>query len=311
MLTFKEQKYCAILLLAVIIIIICMYQSQQMDRKANITVSQNSSREGFVNSISDVQGMESPSRIYRTGRILDSIRSAQNIKYPDYTGANNAFPVTAATMLEMQRAELGKINKGLQNEFIQALQDAEISTLKTRLDKVIEDGKNKGVLIEGTVDKLLGDKVKIRHLASGAVFTAIRKDGVTPTTNTDIVEFGLIINSCNKEDGEGTVDKCIKYLQNDNGANIEMIDCGDIKMATGEGLFRLRKISSNDTYNRALHPDYVMYAIPEYNTLNAYPYYIVIPINDTTGKMCLTIDERGASLEPCDGKHSQRFSIVE
>lgn len=304
MLSFQEQKYCGVALLALIIIAICIYQSKQMDRMAftDVTTNDKSNIEGFSD-----EGLPAYNRIFQNGRVLDGIRSAQLIKYPDYASANTAFPVTAATLLEMQRGELGKINKGMQVEFIQALQDAEISGLKSRLEQVIEEGKKKGVLTTdgskpGDVLKQ-GQPMRLRHLQSGAVFNTINR-----TTGPDAInkDFGIILDK-----DRGT---CVKYIsqtasQQEEGHTIEIVGC-DYDPSLTSQRFRLKKIVSNDTFNRALHPDYIMYAIPEYNTLNAYPYYIVTPVDDPTGTMCLSIDDNGASIEPCVGKHSQRFSIA-
>lgn len=310
MLSFQEQKYAVITLLALLIITIALYQSQQMDISMDNSVH-SVGMEGFADgdaNTSDENELLESSRIYKTGRILDGIRSAQNIQYPDYAGANTEFPVTAATLLEMQRGELGKINKGLQVEFIQALQDAEISGLKTRLEQVIADGKKKGVLTDSgsAAQDTRSDKpMRIRHLQSGAVFSTVSRGG-PGSAETQQYGFGLILDK-----DRGT---CIKYVanpstSNGDGNNIEVAGC-DYDPSLSSMRFRLKKIVSNDTYNRALHPDYTMYAIPEYNTLNAYPYYVITPVDDTSGTMCLTIDDRGASIEPCIGKHSQRFNLA-
>lgn len=300
MLTFLEQKYCCLALLALLIIGICLYQSHKMDK-----TSPHHYKEGFADGANE--GLPAYSQIYRTGKMLDSIRAAQEIQYPDYASANTSFPVTAATLLEMQRNELGKINKGLQVEFIQSLQDAEISDLKTRLERVIEDGKKKGVLADGNAKgKTIGSdgSFRIRHLQSGSVFSTISRGA--STSDIENVEFGIILDK-----SKGTCIKYVARLASDmkDGHNIELVGCDyDPKMKNQK--FKMRKIVSNDTFNRALHPDYTMYAIPEYNTLNAYPYYVITPVEDKTNSMCLTIDDQGVSIEPCVGKHSQRFNMA-
>lgn len=306
MLSFQEQKYYGIILLALLIVVICLYQSRQMDGTFYSASSLNHiSQEGF----SDTDGNSLPaySRIYRTGKLLDEIRSAQGIKYADYASANAAFPVTAATLLEMQRNELGKINKGLQVEFIQALQDAEINGLKERLEQVINEGKQKGILLANSSSSqsmpAKGHPLRIRHLQSGAVYSTVSRERGPSAASKP---FGIILDK-----NRGT---CIQYIsqpssQNNDGHTIEVVGC-DYNPELSNQRFFLKKITSNDTFNRALHPDYTMYAIPEYNTLNAYPYYVVVPKDDTKGVMCLTIDSSGVSIEPCIGKQSQRFNIA-
>lgn len=292
MLNIQEQKYCVIMLLALIIIAVAHYQSYEMSRKATTTITMPT-YEGFQDNN---QNLLSPSQIITNGSNLDSIRAIQKIKYPSYHDTNAEFPVTATSLLEKQKMEIGKINTGLQVEFVQALQDAEIKTLKSRLEQVIKEGKEKGVIEDGNKSKGKNnvDDLKIKHMASGAVFSTIfsgRGGG-----------FGVILDS-----NKGT---CIQYINNasQDGQNIAVTGC-DYDPSVKSQRFRLKKITNNNKFNRALHPDYTMYAITEYNTLNMYPYYIVTPI-DSDGLMCITIDDNGVSIEPCTNKYSQRFTVV-
>lgn len=308
MLNFKEQKYCIIMVLACIIIAVTIYQSNEMSRNALYRLSGvEKEKEGFTAFGTNIDtpvltGIIPTTKIYETGALLDNIRSAQEIKYPRYDEAIAAFPVTATKLLEKQKEELGKINKGLQVGFMQELQNTEIETLKTRLEQVIKEGRETGVLVDADkTGKASGrDGRRLKHISSGVVFSTIWR-GIGSLTDAS-TGFGVILDK-----SRGT---CLKYINNNSkdGNNIDIIGC-DFNPDMKSQRFRIRKIANNDTFNRALHPDYKMYAIPEYNTLNAYPYYIITPM-DGDGTMCLTIDDEGISIEPCTNAISQRFVII-
>jgi len=137
-------------------------------------------------------------------------------------------------------------------------------------------------------------------LASGVVFSTIWR-GVGSLLDAS-TGFSIVMDK-----SRGT---CIKYIDDasKDGQNIDITGC-DYDPSVRTQRFRVIKIGNNEIFNRVLHPKHKMYAIPEYNTLNAYPFYIITSM-ESDGTMCLTIDDNGISIEPCICSQSQRFMIV-
>lgn len=73
--------------------------------------------------------------------------------------------------------------------------------------------------------------------------------------------------------------------------------------------FKLTEIKSNRDFNKLVGD---VYAVPDYYTLNNYPFMVAQPVNGTlrTDGMlgeCITFDNSGLSVEPCNGGENQRW----
>ena len=73
--------------------------------------------------------------------------------------------------------------------------------------------------------------------------------------------------------------------------------------------FKLTEINDNSGFNKLVGD---AYSVPEYYTLNSYPFMVAQPANGTLRpdgmiNECITFDNSGLSVEPCTGSDTQRW----
>ncbi len=73
--------------------------------------------------------------------------------------------------------------------------------------------------------------------------------------------------------------------------------------------FKLTEITDNLQFNKLVGD---AYSVPEYYTLNTYPFMVAQPVNGTLRpdgmiNECITFDNSGLSVEPCTGNDTQKW----
>lgn len=222
------------------------------------------------------------------------------LKYPNeeqdidnYISSKNIIKSSDKTKLK----QIFKLN------FLQHLQNQEIKKLETDL-KDLEGKKpndNNNTLTKG-----------LKGITSGAVLKVGYKDtGLYDFINKP--KFSLVMDE-NKQ-------SCLETLQfkkeNNNGEieTVKEVGC-DYDINANQQKFSYQKIKGNSDFNNALHPDNKQYSVADYYRLNNYPFYIVHPFQkqdngsyDVNKKECLTLNDDGLSVEPCNLKQTQRFLL--
>jgi len=199
-------------------------------------------------------------------------------------------------------SDKNKLKQIFNINFLQHLQNEEICKLEADLES-----------LKGRVPKKENKLTKgLKSIDSGAIL----KVGYIDKRDYDFIanpKFSLVMDE-NKQ-------SCLQYLpeknknENEEIETVKEVGC-DYDLNTNNQKFSYRKIEGNTAFNNALHPDYNNYKIADYYKLNNYPFYIVHPfvknnegINTVETKECLTLNDDGLSIEPCNLKSSQRFLL--
>jgi hypothetical protein len=231
-----------------------------------------------------------------TRTALMNIKSAQNQKILDidtnvgkYIDGDVIFPDELKD----------KLIADFDVRFSQQLQDADITDLNRQLDEL----RKKTVNLPAAPTKYM-----LKNLG-GSAFNMLG----TPN------DFSLQINPSNA--------KCLSFSQYGinnpetitgvgiNGTGTEQLykSAGDVQCDIGGSnksqRFKLSEITSNQDFNKLVGETY---AVPPYYTLNNYPFMVAQPIDGTVMpsgmiKECITFDNSGLSVEPCNGSETQRW----
>lgn len=225
--------------------------------------------------------------------------SKSYLKYPsneqdlnDYISSSNIIKSSDKTKLKQKF----KLN------FLQHLQNHEIKKLETDLN-----------LLEKKTHK---DNNKIPKGLKGISSGAVLKVGYIDKGNYNFPlkpKFSLVMDE-NKQ-------SCLAILpfkkKNKNGEveTVKEVGC-DYDINANQQKFNYTKINGNNDFNDALHPDNKQYSVADYYRLNNYPFYLVHPFEkqdngyyDVNKKECLTLNDDGLSVEPCNLKQTQRFLL--
>jgi plasmid maintenance system antidote protein VapI len=187
-----------------------------------------------------------------------------------------------------------RLNANFDIQFSQKLQDSEIRDLQGRLDAL------KQKLAKTT--KTMPDKYILKSLG-GSAFDMLGNPN----------EFSLRIYPKDA--------RCLSYSSYEmaeaksgnpsqgrvyNSSGSVQCDAGG---ADKTQRFKLTEIKNNLDFNNLVGDEY---DVPEYYTLNNYPFMVAQPINGTlreNGMLgeCITFDNSGLSVEPCNGAENQRW----
>lgn len=191
--------------------------------------------------------------------------------------------------------------------FNQHLQDEEIEQLEKKL-QLLENKKKSLANNTSKSSKLNG----LKSITTGSVLDI----GYYDDGEYDFIKqpkFSLVINK--------DKDNCVQYLpsktidKNNEVETVTEVGC-DYDINTNDQKFSYQKIKGNNDYNAALHPDYKNYEVASYYKLNNYPFYLIHPFvkKNNSYKIdkteCITLNNDGLSIEPCNLKESQRFSLT-
>lgn len=231
-----------------------------------------------------------------TRTALMNIKQAQNQKILDIDPNVGKYINTDAVFPDELK---NKLNADFNIRFSQQLQDADINDLNRQLSELKQKTSNLPVAPTKYMLKNLG----------GSAFNMLG----TPN------DFSLQINPNNA--------KCLsfsKYGINNpeiltgvgiNGTGTEKLykSAADVQCDAGgsdkEQRFKLSEITNNADFNKLVGETY---AVPPYYSLNNYPFMVAQPVDGTilpSGmiKECITFDESGLSVEPCNGSDTQRW----
>ena len=231
-----------------------------------------------------------------TRTALMNIKSAQNQRILDidpdvskYIDADAVFPD------ELKN----KLSADFDIRFSQQLQDADINDLNRQLFELKQKTANLPAAPTKYILKNLG----------GPAFNMLG----TPN------DFSLQINPSNA--------KCLSFSQyginnpeiitgigiNRTGTEQLYKSAADVQCDIGGSdktqRFKLSEITNNKDFNKLVGETY---AVPPYYTLNNYPFMVAQPIDGTIMpagmiKECITFDNSGLSVEPCNGSDTQRW----
>jgi hypothetical protein len=222
------------------------------------------------------------------------------LKYPNDENDINAY-ISSNNIIES--SDKSKLKQIFNLNFLQHLQNQEIERLESDL-KELESKKpndNNNKLTKG-----------LKNIASGAIL----KVGYKDKGEYDFIvkpKFSLIMDE-NKQSCLET----LHYKKETTDGEVETVkEVGcDYDINANQQKFSYQKIDGNKKFNNALHPDSKQHSIADYYRLNNYPFYIVHPFQkqnngtyDINEKDCLTLNDDGLSVEPCNLKHSQRFLL--
>jgi len=231
---------------------------------------------------------------------LEAIRRAQNLEIP--------FPETPDVTKYISPEDDIKISESINNvnatfdlDFSQQLQNADLQELEAELlalrKKAAEiNPDDPNTRPRSGIKHLSGTKL-ITYPGSGAPVV----DLANPNTYRN---FNIGVNS---ESGYCIVNQPFARPVEVNGIrqkdSIAQVQCN---LADSTQWFSAKQINSNADLNKLLP---VEKQIPAEYTLINYPFAVVQP-NNGSGKECLTLNEDGLSVEPCNGSTDQRFAVV-
>lgn len=229
---------------------------------------------------------------------LEAIRRAQNLEIPYPNTPNIAKYINSEEDIKIDKS-IDNVNATFDLDFSQQLQnadlqelEAELLTLKEKASKITQDEPNK----QSGIKHLSGTKL-ITYPGSGAPVV----DLAEPNTYRN---FNIGVNSAG---GYCIVNQPFAQPVEVNGIrqkdSIAQVQCN---LADPMQWFSAKQVNSNAELNNLL-PDEKK--IPGEYTLINYPFAVVQP-NNGTGKECLTLNEDGLSIEPCNGSTDQRFAVM-
>jgi hypothetical protein len=231
---------------------------------------------------------------------LEVIRRAQNLEIP-YPETPNVSKYIAASDITVDDS-INNVNATFDLDFSQQLQNADLQELEAELlelrkkaAEIKPDDPNK--LPQTGIKHLSGTKL-ITYPGSGASASV---DLANPNTYRN---FNIGVDSAS---GYCIVNQPYAQTVDANGIrqkdSIAQVQCN---LADSTQWFSTKQINSNAELNNLLP---VEKQIPAEYTLINYPFSIVQP-NNGTGKECLTLNEDGLSVEPCNGSTDQRFAVM-
>lgn len=229
---------------------------------------------------------------------LEAIRRAQNLEIPyprepNVTKYINADDITVEDSIDTVRATFDV-------DFSQKLQDADLQELEAELLAL----KKKAAEIN--IDSNEASQTGIKHL-SGTKLITYPGSGAPVVDLTDPNTYRNFNIGVNSASGYCIVNKPFAQPMDVNGIrqkeSIAQVQCN---LADPMQWFSAKQVNSNAELNKLLP---VEKQIPGEYTLINYPFSVVQP-NNGTGKECLTLNEDGLSVEPCNGSTDQRFAVV-
>lgn len=197
-----------------------------------------------------------------------------------YINASNIFPE------ELKQ----RLNTNFDIRFSQRLQDEDIKNLNNELNNLkqkmakIQPVPSKYILksLGGSAFNMLGspNDFSLQNAPHAAKCLGFSLSGMR---ETDALDKGVYKSAISLQCDEGGRDKTQR--------------------------FKLTEINNNTEYNRLVGD---IYSVPDYYTLNTYPFMVAQPVNGTLRadgmiNECITFDNSGLSVEPCTGNDTQRW----
>lgn len=289
-----KQSICLGIAIGILILIILISINYSYKNKGKYKESFENEKEiNYDNMIPIIN--ENKSNLETIKKGLQNI----HIKYPtsiedisNYIDANSII----------SSSDKNKLKQIFNINFLQHLQNQEIKNLESDLNNLSGKApKKRDRLTKG-----------LKSIDSGSIL----KVGYIDNKNYNFIDkpkFSLVMDE-NKQ-------SCLEYLpekninENEEIETVKEVGC-DYDINKENQKFSYHKITGNNDFNNALHPDYNNYKIADYYNLNNYPFYIVNPyvkgnngIQIVDKKECLTLNDDGLSVEPCNLKSSQRFLL--
>ncbi len=225
---------------------------------------------------------------------LEAMRRAQNLEIPVNPTITNY--ITSDDI--KQDGTITNVRATFDLDFSQKLQDADLQELEAEL---LELKKKAGGLVTDSTSAITG----IKHISGSKlqIYPGTKSAGGLSSPNS-YLNFNIGVD---KNSGYCVVNQPFAPAVEVNGIrqqdSIAQVQCN---LADSSQWFSAKPVTSNSELNKLLP---VEKQIPAEYTLINYPFSVVQP-NNGTGKECLTLNEDGLSVEPCNGSTDQRFAVL-
>lgn len=275
-----EIKSIVVIIISILVICSIIWYSYYLTGQRN-RMSNFNNVESFK-SYADLQN-----ELNSTRQALLDIKSVQQQKLLNINPDVNSIDPEQVFSPELQN----RLDRNFDIRFSQKLQDTEIVDLQSQLD-ILKQKMSKlppaptNYMLKslgGSSFAMLGDssEFSLKTSPNSAMCLGFNRYGLNNPNEKDNVYYTSDARQCDKGDSD-------KYQK-----------------------FKLTEIRNNSDFNKMAGP---AYEVPEYYNLNNYPFYIAQPIEGTlrqdgTLSECITFDNSGLSVEPCNGNESQRWHI--